>query len=170
MKCYEGRMETQTCVTCQQPKANLECVSCAGSVCKKCAEFLNQGSFVLSSEAPPVAVGTYCGSCFDTNVAPELEAYNDAATRARDINIYFKGQSKESRVIRRKEKPIKIDNCPDREEAILRLAFLAAKANYNVLLDVDVYAQKVKIDGYQTSNWKGIGIPANVDPRILERT
>lgn len=157
------------CTVCQQENAGLECISCHESVCKKCAEFLNEGSFTLAPETP-IQVGTYCGRCFDNNVAAELEAYNAAAERARDVNIYFKGQSKESRVIRRKEKPIRIDNCVDREEAILRLAYLAARANYNVLLDVDVFAQKVKINGYQTSNWRGVGIPALVDPKILERT
>lgn len=163
-------MSSRVCITCQQPKANLECISCSEGVCKTCAEFLNEGSFELLGDATPVPVGTYCGGCYDNKVAPELNAYNDAAARARDINIYFKGQSKESRIIRRKEKPIKIENCLDREEAILRLAFLAAKANYNVLLDVDVYAQKVKTNGYQSSIWKGMGIPSNVDQHILDRT
>ena len=71
--------------------------------------------------------------------------------------------------MKRAAKPFRVDDCTDRDETLMRLAFLAAKADFNALLDVDIVAKKVRNFGYQTSQWQGIGVPARVDREKLER-
>lgn len=82
--------------------------------------------------------------------------------KARNVGIYFKDQGKETRLLKRSEKPVRVLDCPDREETLLRLAFLAVKAGFIGLLDVDIVATKVRDGAYQTSSWSGSGIPSNL--------
>lgn len=104
----------------------------------------------------------YCQTCYNQKIVPAIEAYTQMMDQAKNILVYEKSQGKETRLIRRIEKPVKIVNCPDRQEAMLRLAFFAAEANYNAIVDVDLVPQKVRTGSYQTTLWSGTGIPANV--------
>jgi hypothetical protein len=45
----------------------------------------------------------------------------------------------------------------------MRLAFLAAENNFNALVDVVVTSEKVRNEGYQTTKWKGTGVPVPLD-------
>lgn len=105
--------------------------------------------------------GAYCGPCYDFKVAPELEAYQEAMTAAKNIAVFFKDQSKETRNFKRLEKPYKIEGCEDREETLLRLAFFAVKDNFNAIIDVDITSKKVRTGAYQTQIWSGTAIPTN---------
>lgn len=96
-------------------------------------------------------------------VEPEIVNYNDTMRKAKEVFIFYKSQGKESRTIRRAEAPLKVSDCPDREETLLRLAFLAAHANYNALVDINLTSKKVRNEGYQTLIWNGTAVPANVD-------
>ena len=60
-----------------------------------------------------------------------------------------------------------VTDCDDYEETIMRLAFLTVKANYNSLVDMDIVSKKVKTDGYQSTKFSGIGIPAHVTAEKL---
>lgn len=57
----------------------------------------------------------------------------------------------------------------DRDDAILRLAFLAVQAGKNALVDVDLSSTKIKHGKWQTSRWHGRAIPAHIDPAALDR-
>lgn len=116
----------------------------------------------LQKPAKELTHSAYCGSCFDENVAPAKLHYDEMLTKARDVSIYFKAQSKETRAYRRKEKPLLVDNCDDREQAIMRLAFLAAMAGFELIIDVDLQSKKIITNGYQRSSWSGTGIPIKV--------
>ncbi|WII73318.1 hypothetical protein QJS83_05470 [Bdellovibrio sp. 22V] len=105
---------------------------------------------------------TYCGPCFDAKVAPELESYNQALEDAKNIIVFFKTQSKETRNFKRNETPFKVKGCADREETLLRLAFFAVKGRFNALIDVDITSEKVLKGRYQTQIWHGTAIPAQV--------
>ncbi len=155
-------MEPTTCSTCQKPKANYKCGICASVVCKSCAQLVASDSFAfLTDVSEELTRGTYCYQCFDSKVEPELSEYNSLMDRARKINVFYKKQSKESRIFKRTAAQLKVENCADRDEALLRLAFMAARLNYNMLVDVDLSAQKVRHAGYQTSRWQAVGIPVN---------
>ncbi len=100
---------------------------------------------------------------------PGLETDDALMARARDVNVFYKSQGKESRFIRRTEKPIKVEGIPDRDEAILQLAVLAARAGFNTLLDVQLSTEKVQNGKWHSSIWSGTAIPASVDQAALDR-
>jgi hypothetical protein len=161
-------MSQLTCATCQKPKATLKCGLCDCDVCKNCAQFLAEDAFSFLEKIPKeLKHSIYCSSCYDQTVATEMESYNQILELAKDVNIYFKTQGKETRTLKRKEKPVKITNCPDYDEALLRLAFLAAKANYNCLIDVEMNSKKEIVNGYQKTIWSGTGIPTQVTEKQL---
>lgn len=159
-----------SCVSCQTAKAPLRCGLCDAALCKSCARFLDQDAFDFLQKKPAeLEHSTYCSACFESKVAPELAAYEDTMERAKDVNVFFKAQSKESRFIKRTEKPIHVEECADRDEVVMKLAFRAAEAGFNVLLDVETSAKKIHNGKWQTSVWSGSAIPASVDPKQLER-
>lgn len=163
-------MEKSVCCTCQKPKAALECGVCKEAVCKNCAQFLEEGSFSFLSHIPEnLAHSAYCSPCFDAQVTSELSEYNRIMELAKDIHVFEKDQGKETRFFKRKEKALRVENCADRDETLLRLAFFAAKAGFNTLIDVDVTSEKVRSGTYQTQIWKGSGVPTTVDEGRLNR-
>ena len=161
-------MSQPTCATCQKPKATLKCGLCESDVCKSCAQMLADDAFSFLEIVPKeLKHSIYCSACYDQTVATELTSYNQILELAKDVNIYFKKQGKETRTLKRKEKPVKISGCPDYDEDLLRLAFFAAKANYNCLIDVEMSSKKEKLNGYQTTIWSGSGIPTQVSEKQL---
>ncbi|MBC7742525.1 MAG: hypothetical protein H7061_10020 [Bdellovibrionaceae bacterium] len=163
-------MEKLTCYLCHKPKATLYCGACTEAICKGCAQFLNDDTFSFLARIPAsLKHTTYCEPCFHNTVEPELAAYNRILERAKNIMVFSKTQSKETRLIKRIEDPVKVIDCPDHDETILRLAFFAAQANYNAIVDVELVSEKVKNGSYQTSKWAGVAIPAQVnDAKLLK--
>lgn len=157
-------MNPSECCDCGKAKAQLVCGACEQSVCKSCAHFVEAESFSFLGEVPEILQkGVYCRGCFEKHVAPAQAAYDSVLNRAKDVNVYLKKQSKETRLIRRLEKPVQVTGCPDRDKTLLRLAFLAAQKGYNGLVDVELGFEKVRDHAYQTCIWFGIGTPVQVD-------
>lgn len=137
------------------------CGICQEAVCKQCVQFLEEGSFSFLKQVPDrLNHTTYCGPCFDEKIAPEILAYEQLMDRAKDVAVFFKKQGKETRLIKRLEDPIRVTDCADKDEILLRLAFLAAQGNFNTLVDVEIVAEKVREGGYQRSKWQAVGVPA----------
>ncbi len=104
----------------------------------------------------------YCPPCFNLHVSDARDDYQQTMEKAKNISVYLSNQGKETRLIKRLQKPIKVAACKDHDETLMRLAFQAAKAGFNGLVDVDLVSQKVKIAGYQTQTWSGVGTPVNL--------
>ncbi len=156
------------CNLCQLPKAHFECGLCQKIVCKKCSNKLWDTSFAYCNPLPPaLSHRLYCGVCFDETVAPALASYEAAVEKARFVNVFYKGQGEETRKMRRLEKPLKIEKCKERSEVLLRLAFKAAEAGFNCLLDVHITSEKVRAGSYQSTLWTGTGVPLSVDEASL---
>ena len=85
--------------------------------------------------------------------------------KAKNISVYVRGQGEETRFFKRKEKPITITDCSDKNETLLRMAFLAATENFNTLFDVSITLKKIRDEGYQTKTWSGTGIPTTITNR-----
>lgn len=163
-------MEKIVCVTCFDPKANLSCGLCEGAVCKYCAQFLDEDRFSFLPEVPAhMAHSTYCHACFTEKVSADMRAYDQIMESAKQILIYFNNQGKETRLIRRDEERIHVENCVDREETLMRLAFLAAQRGFNAVIDIDFVQQKVRTGSRQTSSFHANGIPAHVRSDKLVR-
>lgn len=154
-------MKNQNCTTCQTPKTTLQCGLCHESLCKACAQFLEEETFSFLTKIPAEAAHScYCGNCYTEKVVPLLESYQQMMEKAKNVAVYNKHQGKETRLVKRLERPIQVLNCPDHNEAVLRLAFLAAQMNYDAIVDVELKSEKIKNGSYQTTRWSGTAIPA----------
>lgn len=160
------------CASCRQKKATTSCGLCQAALCKKCVQYLEEDSFRHLESIPENLTHTkYCGPCFVTVVAPAQADYDALMTKARNVVVFLKKKSEETRLMNRSAKPIRVDGCSDEADTLLRLAFLAARDNYNVILDVELFSTIVRHPGgYQTSRWRGVAIPSVVDPEWLART
>ncbi len=157
------------CSSCSKT-GHLECAVCACTICKACAHFVGEEAVEMLSPKPEYyALGVFCSPCFTNKVEPEIAAYAETVARAGEVNVFYKTESKESRFIRRVEKPIKVKDCSDRDDVLMKLAFVAASRGFNILLDVEAGSEKVHMAGWQTSNWHGVAVPATVDPAKLNR-
>jgi len=160
-------METTVavCSICQKPKSQIECGLCKSIVCKNCTNFLDGESFSFLSPVPEDLTHlAYCRLCYDAQVAPAMESYQETLQKAQDIQVFFKSQGKETRLIKRSDTRFDVPVAIDRDETILRLAFFAVQANFNAIIDVEVVGEKVHSGRYQTSTWKGTAVGAHLKP------
>ncbi|MEZ0391656.1 MAG: hypothetical protein ACAH59_05540 [Pseudobdellovibrionaceae bacterium] len=161
---------SSSCVSCQNSKASLQCGICHQSLCKTCAEFLDEGHFSFLSPVPEeLSQTTFCPQCFQEKIAPALLRYEEQKEKAKEILVFFKHQGKETRLISRKESLYKISSCPDRDETLLRLAFFAVGAGFNALIDVDLVSEKIRNGSRQHLIWHGSARPAHVDVSKLPK-
>lgn len=162
-------MSAAECISCGKPKAVLNCEVCEEPLCKKCDQILDPGTFSFLAKIPADLTHLhYCGNCFDTLVAPELDVYQEVMERAKNAFVFFTTQRKETPLIRKAREVLKVSQCHDRDETILRLAFFAAQAGYNAIIEVEVQSEKLRNGAYQTSRWSGSGVAAQIDGKKLE--
>lgn len=163
-------MSNTPCTNCNKAKANLVCGLCEAVICKKCTLFIEEDTFSFLPKIPAELQHTaYCGTCYDTKVAPALEKYNALMEQAKNTMVFTKAQSKATRLIKRLENVVEVIDCADHDEVILRLAFFAAQLKYNSILDVDVTSRKIIDGAYQTTVWSGTGMPADVlESRLIK--
>jgi hypothetical protein len=126
-------------------------------------------AFSLALKVPPeLTHAVYCSPCFDQKVAAPLAEYEEVLELAKNVYVFTKSQSNESRLIKRKLPMIRIENCDDHDETVMRLAFAAVKTGSNAIVDVDVTSKKEKDGSYQTTKWYGTAIPVKVDSGKME--
>lgn len=158
-----------TCDSCGKPKANYNCSICEQHSCKKCAQFLKEGAFSFYETVPEeLTHSVYCGSCYDSTVAPEMEKYEELMALAKKVFVFFIVRKRPIPLTRKSKEYVKVAACQDRDETILRLAFFAALAGYNAIMETDVTSEKVRDGSYQTSVWSGSALPADVNEAKLE--
>ena len=163
-------MKSAICSSCRLPKANLECECCQAMQCKACVQKLKKNSFSFLVPIPKdLSHHIYCGQCYDQKVAPALAAYEETMQKAKNVNVFFKTQSEETRLMRRSEKPIVVIDCDDKDETLMRLAFMAAQSKFNTLIDVVITPEKIRMQAYQTTKWKGTAVPLLVDETKLKK-
>lgn len=160
------------CSSCLQPKASLKnnfhCGLCENLLCKDCIQFVEESSFSFWKVVPDeLKRSTYCGVCYDQKVVPAKESYSEIMERAKQVYVFFKKQH--IPLIHRSKTPVTVQDCPDREEALLRLAFFAAEQSFNALVDAKLVSEKVFVSGYQSLSWSGTAFPAQVRTASLER-
>jgi hypothetical protein len=126
----------------------------------------NRLSFLVSIPSE-LNHGAYCGPCFSEIVAPQVKDYDECLEKAKLITVFAIADSKLTRNFKRKEKPFKVNDCADRDEALMRLAFLTVKAGFNALIDVNIESKKIRSGTYQTTLYFGTGIPAQLTSNRL---
>ena len=158
------------CTICRKPKATLICGICTESICKGCTQFLEPEQFAFRKILPEaLKFSTYCGTCYNLTIEPALAAYEATLEKARQVSLFYKDQARETRRMSRIETPIRVEKCLDKNETILRLAFIAVEKDFNTLVDVDLVSTKVKKGNYQHSVWDGTAIPVRLESEKLKR-
>jgi hypothetical protein len=161
-------MSEQACIACGKTKIAFICGLCEKDLCKACTEFLDEETFSFQKETPPeLSHKTYCGACYDAVVSPALESYQLLMERAEKVSVFFKSQKTTPPIIRQAKARVSVQACPDRDETILRLAFLAVELSFNGIIDVDISAEKIRNAGYQKTNYRGSAIPAQINESKL---
>ncbi|MFZ3229929.1 MAG: hypothetical protein WA160_06980 [Pseudobdellovibrio sp.] len=163
-------MESSVCSVCLKPKAKLICGVCESPICKSCTQFLDEDSFAFMKTIPSELQNkTFCHPCFDSKIDPQLQKYNQDVEKAKNVFVFYRAENKESRFFKRVEQIIKVTDCTDKEETVLRLAYQAIILNCNAIVDVDLISEKIKTGSYQTSKWSGAAFPVQADPQKVER-
>lgn len=161
-------MET-ICVGCRKPRVDSPCGVCNEGVCKKCRLFLPDDTFPYELKLPEELKHTYyCASCYDQHVEPFKSEYENVLEAAKQIIVIYKGSKSSIRILKKADKALSLENMPDRDETILKLAFQAAKDGYNAIIDVEVSSQKVRNEGYQKMSWSGQGTPAEIKSHEID--
>jgi hypothetical protein len=152
------------CHVCLKSKAPYICGACQSVLCKEHAHFNEIEAFLLPEKPPEeLSHDVYCSVCYDRIVFPVVQQNREIMRKAKNVNVFFKDQGKETRLVKKSEKPVKVEKCKDRDEAILKLAFLAAQAGFDTLVSVEIISEKIRNGGYQSTIYKGSGIPANTE-------
>jgi hypothetical protein len=139
-------------------------------LCRKCRIFLGEDQFNLVPErAGELKHSFYCGACFDQHVEPFKAEYDATFERAKGINVLYRNSKSLHNTLRKAEKALKVENSPDRDEAIFALAFQAAEGGFNAIMDVEVSSQKLRNAGWQKTSWSARGVPAEIKSYELDR-
>ena len=159
-------MQRQVCEICNKNKTSLRCDSCGDASCKTCVEFIDEDHIEFVVLLPEdLKNKTFCSNCYNQGIDERLIRYRVIAEQAKDVDVFGKKQTKETRRIKRIEEPLKVTDCEDREEALLRLAFMAADKGFKTIVDVDVISKKIgEGKSYKKLVWSGYAVP--VDPEI----
>ena len=163
-------MSNFECVSCRRPKAAFQCGVCDSDICKSCLVFLEESSFSFFTQVPAeLGHSRYCAGCWTAHVEPAQERYQEVMNRARDAYFFFTTQRAQIPVLAKATTKVEIKSCTDRDESVLRLAFLAAEQGHNAVLEAEVVSTKVRDEGYQKTIWKAKGLPVTVDVERIER-
>jgi hypothetical protein len=169
--CYHLPMsEAAVCVQCQKPKAHLSCGICQETICKKCAEFIDDDTFAYMNQVPEVLLHScYCHNCFEKKVRSHIDEYQMDIEKAKDVFVFYRSQGKETSQFKRTQLSFQVEDCLDEADTLMRLAYQTVKADCNAIIDVNVQGKKVRDHAYQTTRWQGTGNPTQVDAEKLTR-
>jgi hypothetical protein len=137
-------------------------------VCKDCLQKSGKSAFEFQDDvSPDLTHEAYCIACYDRVVAPALEVYSEILARAKHVYVFTK-KHKRIPLIRKSNHQVKHNDCPDRQEATLHLAFQAAQQGFNALVNTEMVSTKIRNAGHQKLHWSGTAYPAQINPARLE--
>lgn len=146
------------------PKSQYVCGICDTGICKKCEVYFAPESFAFLEQVPEeFNRAHYCPDCFEEKLVPFKENYDALMDQAKEVNIFFIADKHLPPILKKANQAVKILDCRDRDEVILRLGFRAAEQGYNSVIKVDVLAKQFRQLTHQKSIWQATGIPANID-------
>lgn len=148
-------------------QARLACGACASPVCKNCAHFQDKDAFSFLNPLPEdLGHEVYCPACHEGKVIPAQESYLEMMEKAKGIYVFFKKH--QIPLIRRSKNQISVSHIPDKDEALLRMAFSAAEQGFNALIEANLVSEKVYVNHYQSLIWSGTACPAEIRAGSLE--
>lgn len=159
-------MEKQVCDVCLKNKTAIKCDECQCASCKKCSEFTMESFEEIQEMLPEnLKAKVFCPNCYMNKYESQFNDFYNTYLQAKDVKIYEKKLSAETRLIPRLEPALSVKDCADERDVMMRLAFEAASKGFNSLLDVEFKSTKSRDGSYKFVVWSGSGVPANVDRR-----
>jgi hypothetical protein len=164
-------LEKTICNQCKKPSVQMNhCPLCKAMSCKSCTLFMQDDAFSFMSLIPDeMSHSQYCIGCFTNIVAPALDNYKMTMARAKKVYIVERAPRKPLPILKKSATTVQVRNCRDREETILRLAFLSAELGFNTVDRVKIRHEKVGNTSYKKLVWHATGIPVELDGLKLER-
>lgn len=156
-------MDLLTCVLCEKNKTALRCDACSDVSCKDCVHFIDEDHFeMIALLSEDLKNKTFCNNCYNQGINDQIIGYFELFERAKKVDVFTKVQTKETRRIKRVATPVGVVGCADKEEALLRLAFLTAEQGFDTIVDVELKSKKVgEGKSYKKLVWDGAGIPVD---------
>ncbi len=146
---------------------SFRCGVCDCLLCKECAQFQEESFFSFLKEIPKaLRHSIYCAPCHAREVEGAKQPYLELLEKAKEVYVFFENRAVP--LIRRSKTKVSVENCPDRDETLLRLAFFAAEQSFNALVEVELNSEKVFNHGYQSLNWSGTAYPAEIRAASLD--
>ena len=169
---YDGAMsDSQTCASCGALKSPFSCGICQIALCKSCVQEVDSHSFSYFSKIPAeLKKGNICPKCYEDKILPHKQRFDELLEKANDIYFLTKSYKGYVRVHNKHSKRVVVEDCDDRRETIVRLAFFAAELGFNAIIDSEVESKKVRMGKYQSTRWFGSAVPAKIDGEQLERS
>lgn len=165
--------EKQLCCSCRLPRAQQNCPVCQEPLCRSCAQRPEPEAFAFKAKVEPILTHPeYCPRCYDAHVVPALNAYLETLEKAKNVGFWPKTYRGHIPVLKKARIEVKVEASPDRDEVLLRLGFMAAEQGFNGLILGEIIARKVhkgNSRGYQTMEWSGHALPAQVDQDKIDR-
>ena len=159
--------QRKICGACLTAESRLACGACAVALCKSCAHFQDKATFSLLNPLPEdLSHEVYCPTCHEGKLIPAQESYSEMMEKAKSIYVFFKKH--QIPLIRRSKNQISVSNIPDKDEALLRMAFSAAEQGFNALIEANLVSEKVYVNHYQSLIWSGTACPAEIRAATLE--
>ncbi len=160
-------LKETVCSFCHQAKPtlknNLHCGVCQKIFCKDCLHFVETSTFSFLKTIPELLTHeTYCIPCHEQHFIPAKNEYDQKMEKAKQITLFFKKLAKSSPVLRRAKERVSVTKCPDRSEALMRLAFTAAELSFNSLIEIELTSEKNVVAGYKNLLWTASAHPADV--------
>lgn len=156
-------MTNETCKTCKGPKAKYQCGICGECTCKKCTQFQTE-TFSYLLKVPETLTHTqYCSQCFEEHVAAPLHDYEQTVEEAKEIVVFSKEYTKQTRLLSRRADVLKVSDCEDETDALMRMSFQAVKLGYNALVDVEFKNKKVINGSHKRFIVDATSIPTIID-------
>ena len=161
---------SEICVSCRKPKAPYQCGICQGQVCKSCAQFQDEDINFMPKIPAALSHPVTCSGCFADQVEAPLAQFRETMEKAKEVVIFTKEQSKQTRYVKRKHAPYVITDCEDEAEAIMRMSYLAASEGMNCLVDIEVSTRKIVVGSHKKTVFTATAIPVDVDPSTIRES
>ena len=93
-----------------------------------------------------------------------MNSYTHDLELAKEIIIYEKSQTKLTRFLKRKEEPYIVDNCEDKQEALMKMSFYAVQEKFNALIDIEYFTKKIIVGSHKKTIWSARAVPISIVP------
>ena len=159
----------ERCFLCENKKIRNHCEVCDKPLCSRCVESIDDDVFFYApNKTEFLSEHHFCPMCFDEKAAPVIAKYDELLARAKQVIYLPKTYRTFVPVLKAAKQTVSVEGCEGKDEAILKLGFLAAMQEFNAIVKAELVCTKTRNHGYQKSIWSGVALPAQISQERLE--